>query len=335
MFRFASPYFLLLYAIIPIYFYYKKKVKTEPSLCVSKSSVFKNTKKSPFPFGLKIAKSIDMLKIVVLLLIITGMARPQFGNRELSVSTQGINIILALDLSETMAAIDFKRQGKIINRLEAVKGVVSNFISKRTGDRIGVVVFGTEAYTQVPLTSDYNTISTIVAKLEIGAAGPNTAIGDAIGISLKRMEDIKSKSNIIILLTDGLSNSGELSPQNATDIAVKRGIKIYTIGVGGKGEAPFLVNDPFFGQRYVYQEVNMDETLLQDIAQKTGGMYFKTEDTQGLNKIYDTIDKLEKTQIKIKTFAEYRELYIYLLLPAFFILCFWIILSNTKFLRIP
>ena len=242
---------------------------------------------------------------------------------------------MAVDVSESMAALDFRQGGKVVNRLEAVKSVINTFIAKRSADRIGMVVFGTHAYTQVPLTRDYNTISAILERLKIGAAGKNTAIGDAIGIALKRLEDIKSKSNVIILLTDGQSNTGELTPEVAAEIAAQKGVKIYTIGVGSKGKAPFLIKHPLLGERYVYQQVNMDQDTLMLISQKTKGMYFRAADTQGLQKIYDTIDRMEKTEVKVKTFAEYRELYIYFLIPAFLILILRIVLANTRFLKVP
>jgi len=267
--------------------------------------------------------------------MIIAMARPQWGTQQIDISTEGVNIVLTTDLSGSMAALDFKLKGKIVNRLEAVKSVVSDFISKRMSDRIALVVFGTNAYTQLPLTRDYNTIASILERLQIGAAGDNTAIGDAIGISLKRLEDVKSKSNIIILLTDGQSNTGELSPENAADIAVQKKVKIYTIGVGTRGEAPFLVRHPVLGERYVYQKVDMDEKTLKNIADKTGGLYFRAEDSEGLKKIYDTIDKLEKTEAKVKSFAEYKELYPFFLFPAFVLLVLWIILVNTRFLSVP
>jgi len=243
--------------------------------------------------------------------------------------------MLAVDVSESMAALDFKRKGKVVNRLEAVKAVVSEFISNRTGDRIGMVVFGTNAYTQIPLTRDYNTISTILDRLKIGVAGKSTAIGDAIGISLKRIEDFKSKSNVIILLTDGRSNTGELSPKVASDIAAQKQVKIHTIGVGSKGKVPFLIKHPLWGDRYVYQRVDIDEETLKEIASETGGLYFKARDTEKLQQIYDTIDKLEKTEVKVKIYAEYRELYHYFLIVGFMLMIFWIILSNTRFLRVP
>jgi Ca-activated chloride channel family protein len=267
--------------------------------------------------------------------MIAALARPQWGTRRMVTNTSGINIILAIDLSESMAALDFKQGDTIINRLEAVKSVVQNFVQHRDGDRIGMVVFGSAAYTQLPLTRDYNTIITMLERLQIGAAGRSTAIGDAIGISLKRLEDIKSKSNIIILLTDGRSNSGEFEPRTTAAIAKEKGVKIYTIGVGGRGRAPFLINDPIFGQRYVYQQVNIDEATLKAVAEQTGGAYFRARDLAGLQKIYATIDKLEKTTVKMKTFADYNDLYIYLLLPAFGLLALWMILVNTRYLRVP
>lgn len=276
-----------------------------------------------------------VLKLAALTLMIVAMARPQWGTRQLSVLTEGINIILAVDISESMAALDFKRGGKIVNRLEAVKGVIQDFVAQRTGDRIGMVVFGSAAYTQVPLTRDYSTIAFLLDRLEIGAAGKSTAIGDAIGISLKRLEDIASKSNIIILLTDGRSNAGELSPEAAAEIAMQKEVKVYTVGVGSRGEVPFLVRHPVLGERYVYQRVDIDEGALENIAAKTDGLYFRAEDSKGLQEIYDTIDRLEKTEVKVKTFAEYRELYHYFLVPAFIILVAGVILANTRYLRVP
>jgi Ca-activated chloride channel family protein len=267
--------------------------------------------------------------------MILAFARPQWGTREINVRTEGINIILAVDLSESMAALDFQKGGKIVDRLEAAKGVIQDFITKRTGDRLGLVVFGSEAYTQLPLTRDYDTLSEILERLEIGAAGTSTAIGDAVGIALKRLEDIEGKSNIIILLTDGRSNSGTLSPEAAVEIAARKGVKIYTVGIGGEGTAPFRVTTSGFGPRYVYKQVNMDEDALKDIAKKTDGLYFKAENTQGLEKIYDTIDQLEKTEAVVKIYDNYRDLYPVALLPAFGLLAFWILLVHTRFLRVP
>jgi Ca-activated chloride channel family protein len=282
---------------------------------------------------------IPWLKWLALALMVVALARPQWGVRQNTILSEGINIILAIDLSESMAALDFKREGKVVNRLEAVKAVVADFIKARSaeqsGDRIGMVVFGTNAYTQLPLTRDYSTLIRILDRLEIGAAGKSTAIGDALGISVKRLADIKSASNLIILLTDGRSNSGSLSPDAAALVAKSRGIKVDTIGVGSKGKVPFLVKSPLFGERYVYQRVDIDEAALKQIAAKTDGLYFRAEDTESLRKIYATIDQMEKTEVEVKTYDQYNDLYVYPLLPALALLMLWTLLVNTRFLEVP
>lgn len=333
MFRFASPIFFLVLFAVPLLVVLRKKRDMVPSMKVSALGPEVSGIQGSFFVHTRLI--VPFLKYAALCLMVTALARPQWGTRHESVLSEGVNIIMAVDVSGSMAALDFKKRGKIVDRLEAVKGVLSDFTAKREGDRIGMVVFGTSAFTQVPLTRDYNTFSFVLDRLEIGAAGTNTAIGDAIGISLKRLEDIKSKSNIIILLTDGESNAGELAPEIATSIAVDKGVKIYTIGVGSKGKAPFKVDHPLFGERFVYQKVSIDEEMLKYIAEKTGGLYFRAENTRGLQQIYETIDNLEKTEVKVKVFDEYREYYGYFLVPAFLLLLLSIVLDNTRYLRIP
>ncbi len=332
MFRFQTPYFLALLILIPATIWYGRRRRPQPALASSGTNA---VEKMATSLAVKLAWLMPALFYIALALMIGALARPQWGTRQTSVTTSGINIILSLDLSESMAALDFNHEGQVINRLEATKKVVQEFIANRQGDRIGMVVFGSQAYTQLPLTRDYNTIATMLKRLKIGAAGRATAVGDAIGISLKRLEDIESKSNIIILLTDGRSNSGEFEPRATAAIAKEKGVRVYTIGVGGTGRAPFLVNDPIFGQRYTYQRVDLDEKTLQAIADETGGLYFRAQEMDGLKKIYATIDEMEKTEVKVKTFADYNDLYIYLLLPAFALLAAWVALKNTRFLRIP
>lgn len=332
MFRFASPYSLILLILIPATLWYGYRRMPKPALASSGTGMVDGLPKSAV---LKLYGLVPILFYLALALMIVALARPQWGTRQMLVKASGINIVLAVDLSESMAALDFKHQGNIINRLEAVKQVVQEFIGNRSGDRIGMVVFGSHAYTQLPLTRDYNTISTMLGRLKIGAAGRSTAIGDAMGISLKRLEDVESRANIIILLTDGRSNSGEFEPAAAAAIAKEKGVKVYTIGVGSKGRAPFLVKDAIFGERYVYQQVDIDEQTLQAIADETGGLYFRAQDLEGLKKVYDTIDQMEKTEIQTKTFSEFNDLYPYLLLPGFALLGIWIILRNTRFLKVP
>jgi Ca-activated chloride channel family protein len=330
MFRFASPYFLILLLLIPLMIHQRRR-RGAPMLAGSDARA---AEVPPSPV-LKIRWLTPLLCYLALALAVTALARPQWGTRKTTIKTTGINIVLALDLSESMAALDFRLRGDMVNRLEAVKYVVEEFIAHRSGDRIAVVVFGDQAYTQLPLTRDYHTITAILDRLQIGAAGRSTAMGDAVGISLKRLKDVKSKSNIIILLTDGRSNSGELEPAVAADIAREQGVKIYTIGVGSRGKVPFVINDPVFGQRTVYQQVDLDEAALKQMAERTGGKYFRAQDMEGLEKIYDDIDSLEKTDVKMDTFADYAEIYIYFLMPALALLALWIVLINTRFLQVP
>ncbi|MCP3943286.1 MAG: VWA domain-containing protein [Desulfobacteraceae bacterium] len=331
MFRFASPWCLLM--LIPAWGFLVYTLKKEKA-DVIKVSGLDGLSKVPVTLGVRVSSFMPPLKIFAITLMIVALARPQSGEQKINVMTEGVNIILALDLSESMRALDFKRDNEIITRLDAVRGVVSDFIMKRQGDRIGMVVFGSNAFTQLPLTRDYNTIAFMLDRLKIGAAGPRTAIGDAIGISLKRLEDVKSASNIIILLTDGKSNSGQLSWKDAIEIAARRKVKIYTIGVGTTGEAPFLV-DGVFGQRYVYQQVDMDWDALRTIAKKTSGSFFQATDLASLEKIYQMINTLEKTKVEVEKWVEYKELYRQFLVAGLVMFLAYLVLTNTRFIRIP
>ncbi len=331
MFRFASPLFfccLLLLAIIPVY-----RHKTLKPICINVSGLPESSGNSFFTPVL-LTRLLLLMKLLAVVLMVTALARPQLGNRNVNVMTEGINIVLALDLSNSMSALDFEREGKVVDRLEAVKGVVSEFITKRSGDRIGMVVFGSNAFTQIPLTQDYNTISYVLDRLTIGMAGPATAIGDAIGISLKRLEDIESRSNIIILLTDGKSNAGEISWEAAADIAGRRNVKIYTIAVGTSGQAPYRVKG-VFGDQYVYRKVEVDLKALETIAQKTSGRFFKADDTEGLKQIYGMIDRLETTKVEMDEWVEYKELYPWFVIPGMLLMFLYILLSNTRLIQVP
>ncbi|MDY6822993.1 MAG: VWA domain-containing protein [Thermodesulfobacteriota bacterium] len=332
MFRFADPWFLTLLLVVPVIVVYTGRWRTKPVMDLSTTGFAAGIARS---FWSRTRWLPAVLGYAALILLIAALARPQWGTRKVETLTRGVNIVLAVDVSKSMAAIDFEAKGEVVNRLEAVKSVVSDFIANRTGDRIGMVVFGTHAFTQVPLTRDYDTIAYVLERLEIGAAGDSTAIGDAIGIALKRLQDIDSKSNVMILLTDGESNAGELSPDEATAMAEKRGVKIYTIGVGGDGRAPFLVNHPLFGQQYVYQQVSMDEVTLQRIADRTGGVYFKAENTDALRRVYKTIDRMEKTEVPVEQYTDYRELYPPLVMLALILVILQTAAENTRYLEVP
>lgn len=334
MFRFANPWFLILLLVIPAALYYRRRNRTKPAMAVSQS-VWPSDAGSSGSFFSRTRRLWPLSAYLVVMLLVIALARPQWGTEKIGAITEGVNIVLAVDVSGSMEALDFKRDGQIVNRLEAVKGVVEKFISERDGDRIGLVVFGTNAFTQVPLTRDYNTISFILDRLTIGAAGEYTAIGDAIGISLKRLADIESKSNIIILLTDGESNVGELSPDEAAAIAREKNVKLYTIGVGSRGKAPFLLRNTIFGERYVYRQVSIDEDTLTRIAEETGGLYFRADNTESLEKIYDRIDKMEKNKAKVEIYANNKDLYGYLAVLVLLLIFFRVVAENTRYLEVP
>lgn len=337
LFRLADPGFLALLALAPLALGLpgRRGRKAGPSAgglpCPGLGPDIRAV--IPRTWAARVQPLLPWLKGAALVLLILALARPQAGTRRVDVLTEGVNVVLALDLSESMAAMDFTLDGRPVERADAVKKVVADFVRGRQGDRIALVVFGSQAYTQAPLTRDYDVILQLLDRLERGAAGPNTAIGDAVGIALKRMEDVKSASNVIVLLTDGESNSGELSPDAAAALARERGVRIHTVGVGGRGLAPFVVNTPF-DRRVVEQPVNMDEEALKRMAAATGGLYFKAGDTEGLRTVYAAIDAQEKTTARVRTFDDHRDLYPHFLAPAFGLLGLWAALSLTRFRRL-
>jgi Ca-activated chloride channel family protein len=274
------------------------------------------------------------LRAGCLALLALGAARPQFYNVSRDIRSPGVDIILCLDTSGSMQALDFQLEGKPVSRLRAVKKVVGEFIKKREMDRIGLVVFGGEAFTQAPLTMDKGLLLDLVNRMEIGMAGDRTAIGSAIAIGGKRLKDLKAKSRILILLTDGRHNAGELTPHEAADAVQALGVKIYTIGAGGKGPAPFPVKTPF-GTRIVHQQVDLDEETLRKVADIGRGRYFRAADTDRLKEIYDIIDSQEKTEVRVKEFFHFKELYPYFLVPALLLLGAEIFIRTTLLRIIP
>jgi Ca-activated chloride channel family protein len=220
------------------------------------------------------------------------------------------------------------------NRLQVAKEVVDEFVQGRINDQIGLVVFGSEAFTQCPLTLDHGIVATFLEGVEIGIAGDATAIGSALGTAVKRLRDSQADSKVIILLTDGRNNAGALSPQKAAEIAETFDIKVYTIGAGTRGKAPFVV-DSLFGKQVVYESVEIDEETLREMADRTGGRYFRAEDTTALESIYEEIDEMEKTEIKTSTYMEYDEQYRRFLVPALVLLLLEVLLLGTRFRKLP
>ena len=329
--RFEDPWLLFFLIIIPILLVYQWKGVGKSRVRFSSLDTLKKLKRST---SLLMSYVLVLLRCLALVLLIIALARPQSGTKASEVLTEGIDIMLCLDTSGSMQALDFKWKDERHNRLEVVKNVVSDFIKGRTNDRIGMVVFGEEAFTQCPLTLDYGVLLNFLDQVEIGMAGDSTAIGSALGTCVNRLKERESKSKVIILLTDGRSNAGSLSPQTAAEIAETYSIKTYTVGVGTAGEVPFLV-DTIFGKKYMYQRVDLDEETLKEIAAVTGGSYFKATDTEALEEIYKKIDKLEKTKVEVKEYMEYEELFGWFLLSALLCILIEVTLRNTRFRKIP
>ena len=330
-FRFESPLFLLILLVIPLLLFYDKRFKKHPTIKYSSIKIIKLTQKKKIFTSKVILNTLRMLSIT---LFIISLARPQLAKSTAEVLTEGVSVMLTLDTSGSMQAIDMEIDKNTVTRLEVVKKVVKEFISKRTNDPTGLIVFGSESYTQCPLTLDTNMLTEFVNGLEIGMAGQQTAIGNSLTLAVNRKKNTNAKSKVIILLTDGANTAGQIPPEKAAEIAATYQIKVYTIGIGTTGKIPFL-QDSFLGPQVVYGNADLDEQTLKMIANKTNGKYFRAKNTEELQKIYNEIDKLEKTEVKIKKYMQYKELFSYFLIPAILLLLLEIILANTKFLRIP
>lgn len=280
---------------------------------------------------------VEAFRLLTVALLILAMARPQTGRKHTEVRTEGIDIVLVLDTSGSMQALDLDADRPIDrrrNRLEVATTVVEEFVQGRRNDQIGLVVFGSEAFTQCPLTLDHGILSTFLEQVEIGMAGDATAIGSALGTAVKRLRSSEAESKVVILLTDGRSNAGSLSPQKAAEIAETFGIKVYTIGAGTRGKAPFVV-DSFFGKQVVYESVEIDEESLRQMAERTGGAYYRAEDKEALKAIYDEIDQLEKTEVTTSTYMEYNERFRIFVFPAMLLLLLEVLLLETRFRKLP
>jgi len=281
------------------------------------------------------SRYIWVLRLLVFVFLALALVRFRVPIEESKIQTEGIDIMLALDTSTSMLAEDFTLRGKRTNRLDVVKDVVENFIQGRKNDRIGIVAFAARAYTASPLTLDYGWLLENLKRVKIGMIEDGTAIGSGLSVALKRLENTKAKSKIVILLTDGINNAGKISPSLAAEAAKALKVKVYTIGAGTKGMAPYPMKD-FFGNT-VYQpvKIDIDEASLINIASKTEGKYFRATDTKSLKEIYAEIDRMEKSPIEEKGYMEYRELFPIFLSIAMVFLLLEVLLRNTILRRIP
>lgn len=275
------------------------------------------------------------LRLVVLTLFIVALAGPQSVLEESKFKAEGINMALVLDTSTSMAAEDFTINGQRINRLEVIKSVLKDFIMQRPNDRLGLIAFAAKPYTVSPLTSDHAWLLSNLERVKFGLMEDGTAIGSAIAAGVARLRRAEGKSQVIVLLTDGVNNSGKIEPLESAEAAAALGIKIYTIGAGTKGLAPYPMQDLFGRTVYQNVKIEIDEDTLKAIAQKTGGEYFRATDTDSLKSIYGTIDKLEKVKFEESSYRQVDELFDRVLLLALAIFLMEVILARTVFLRIP
>jgi Ca-activated chloride channel family protein len=325
--QFGQPWLLLLLLLIPVLIYWKynkgKKqvaaigISSTKGLAASRS--WKNSFQQ-FPF---------VLRLLALVCIIIALARPQTKFDETQREGEGIDIVLAIDVSGSMTAQDFQP-----NRMEAAKKVAEEFVDQRPSDRIGVVIFAGESFTQCPLTTDHYVLKTQISQIRNGLLEDGTAIGSGLATSVDRLRSSKSKSKVVILLTDGMNNGGLIDPSTALEIAKTFHVKVYTIGVGTEGYAPTPVSTPL-GIVMQNQKVSIDEGLLKNIATQTGGEYFRATDNQSLEKIYSQIDKMEKSKVEITTFHHYSEKFYPFVFAALALLFVEIILKFTLFKKFP
>lgn len=291
MFQFASPWVFLFLPIPLLVYYFVKPIQQESTAVVVPfyQSLHRDIEHKASLLITKKALSLASLLLIWLLVVIAA-ARPEWSSEPIASSVSGRDLLVAVDISDSMDQNDMIINGRAVTRLEAVKKVVTEFIKNRQGDRIGLVLFGTNAYLQTPLTFDTTTVAKFLDEAQLGFAGPKTAIGDAIGLSVKRLKELKSNNDrVLILLTDGANTAGEVEPLKAATLAEKTGVKIYTIGIG----ADEMIVRSFLGKRRINPSIQLDEKTLVNIAETTGGQYFRARETEQLQSIYQELDKLE------------------------------------------
>jgi Ca-activated chloride channel homolog len=328
--RFESPWLLLGLLIVPaaIAWYVMAQRRARSSVRLSDLRLLRGIPRS---WAARARHLTFALRVAGLALVLAAFARPQAGAAQEEVLTRGIDIVVALDNSTSMAAEDFKPK----NRLEVAKDAVGRFVKGRKNDRIGLVVFAGRGYTRCPLTLDYDILRQLLSQVEMATQDEGTAIGMGMVTAVNRLRDSDAKSRVMVVLTDGRNNRGEIDPSTAASLAATMGIKVYTIGVGTKGEAPYPIQDPFFGKRYFYLKADIDDDALTAIAQATGGRYFRATDTESLNQVFREIDALEKTDIKVRHYTRWSEMFPWLLAPGLGLICLELGLAGTRLRRVP
>jgi len=330
---FGHPFLLLLLLLLPLVAWLKGKRGEPPAFIYSSVQLVRGL--------LNISQTrsggfLAALRWLALALLIVALAQPRLTKSETKVTASGVDIVVALDMSGSMISEDFEFHGKRVNRFNMARAVLEKFIEQRPNDRIGLVVFATDPYIATPLTLDHDFLIQNLDRLDIGAIEENrTAIGSALATAVNRLRELKSKSKLVILMTDGQNNSGKSAPTAAAEAAQALGVKVYTIGVGMRGMAPMPV---FFGRQRVgarMQPVDIDEDTLKKIADLTGGKYYRADNTERFQAIYAEIDKLEKTEREIKKYAHHRELFAWAIAPGLGLVLLETLLRHTRFRRLP
>jgi Ca-activated chloride channel family protein len=331
-FQFATPWLLSLLLLIPalLLWHWRNRAAKPATMHYAATALAKGL---PHSWRITWRPMLTGLRLLGIAMLIVGLARPQIGQAREIIKGEGVEIALALDISGSMASLDFEPN----NRLQAAKDVISSFIAERPYDKLGLVIFSNEAFAQSPLTLDHNMLQRSLDQVELATEmglDDGTAIGLGLANAANMLTSSDADSKVVILLTDGVNNSGQIDPITAAEAANALGIKVYTIGAGRPGQVPVPV-DTMFGTQITYQESQIDEDTLRQVADITGGQYFRAEDGQTLAQIYDEINQLEKSQVEIQVYNQYQEMMIWLVLPALLILLVEIFLRNTTFRTIP
>lgn len=311
------PLPLLVYYLLPPASSANEAALKVPNIAAFQPALLSKPALKPTPWLL-------ILALIAWGLLLLAIARPQWLGEPIELAISGRDLMLAVDLSGSMGVKDFKINGRAVNRLVATKHVAQQFIQQRKGDRLGLILFAEKAYLQTPLTFDLTTVNTLLLESAIGLAGKRTAIGDAIGLAIKRLAKVAENSRVLILLTDGANTAGQVTPVKAAQLAAQQNIKIYTIGMG----ADEMIQQSFFGSRKINPSADLDEKTLRDIAEHTGGQYFRARDTQELQGIYQQLDKLEPAEQETVTLRPEQSLYFWFLAASLLFASVVVLLRN-------
>jgi Ca-activated chloride channel family protein len=332
MIRFLQPEWFWLLALLPLAWFWRGRRGPVAAVEYSSVSLVREVARSSRS---RIGRWTALLPILAGVLMIVGLARPQREHSRTEVTLNGIDILLALDVSGSMQALDFAIDRQRVNRIEVVKAVVSKFIEERPNDRIGLIAFAGAPYLVSPITLDHDWLQQNLERVSVGAGDDGTAIGEGIAASVNRLRMTSAKSKVVILLTDGVNNTGKISPLAAAEAARALGVKIYTIGVGARGEAPIPVKDSAGHLHLVMAQVDVDEKTLQAVAEQTGGKFYRATDTDSLQEIYEQINRYEKSAQTVQKFEHFEELYRWPLMASLALLALGSLLQHTLLRRLP